>query len=745
MKRTAAHVAGLVALCGLSFAFGSTAHRFTPSTTVAAISTPERPAWTDVVAASRATADAGSLRAMALEALDAADTRGSVVQALELFGWVAQPGDESLLMAWADGEVQDEARAATLALGHLGTPDAVDGLVYLVRAVSRPADVHAAARGLAAMGTPSAARALADAFTNASGREAASLAAALGQFRPDGPVAFPALYEGIRQGDSHQRNAALLVLAQASDGSILPLLEEQSSTGSVPLRLGAIAALGALNHPSAVRVLKERLYDGNAEIVEAAGQALARSAVASAQIVLIDLVTDPQMAAKAVRWLPDAASPDAMTVLVDAVFHGSADVGALASARLLNHPWAGRPPSDVLNVAREVLSGRLRQAPFGAAATTLVAHGSRRDRSYAAGRIRDLSVPNRMRMVRDLGASSGVGRDEVLLALLEDPSASVQGLAAQSLIGRNQALDGRVQEILLARVENDGSNYVINALARLGTPAALDAVMRRVVVGTRKESRAAISALASGHPDRLVDALVDLDSDGQKVVWYSLLSSNPGPDLVELALESDHAEIQRQAIRYIPTMDPDQAVSRLMDLMASDDVTVRDGAISALGKVPDARVVDQLVALNEPVHSWSVASALSEMGTEHSHQALMTLAMDSSPTPVREAAIHHLGWSQADGALDVLSDCLDDPDPAVVWAAVRSLEEMGTTHSALRVAALFDETVADPSRSELASQTASVLERMGGEVATSRRGTLERANRILTDFDDFDFDFWEEF
>jgi len=754
MMRTGVHVAGLMVLCAGSFMFGMSSDRFRPSTEVQMSRPGESSAWTDVVAAARQTADAGSLRAMALETLDAAQTRSARVQALDLLGWVAQPGDESLLMAYADAEPSAESRAATNALGHLGTPEAVDGLVYLatgqdprgrataisslgftgqpaatdflVRALNRPSDASAAAQGLAAAGTDQAATALALAFRSSSTAASPGIAEALGQFPAQIEQASEALYEGVRSGDRVQREAAFVALARAGDPGVLPMLEEQSRAGSVGLRLGAIAGLGALHHPGAVRVLRDLVVEGPPQIAEAAGRALAGSPVPSASVVLLDLTTEPGgLGERAVRWIPNPAEPEALVMLADLALRGPRGVAPEAAKRLVNHPWKAKPPSDVLEVARVVLAGRLRDAPHGAAASLLVVHGSRRDRGYVADQIGVLSMTARASLVRELATSEGPGAEEVLRAMLDDPALGVQALAADALIGRSLGLDASVGRALAGRVTEDGSGYVIRVLSRIGTPEALDAVEDRALRGTRRESMAAVYALAQAHPTRLRELMDALPDERRPLGYRALLSSSSvSPAVVEAALASGVPEVRLEAIGRLADSDPPGALDRLTELASDDDQGVRSNALVALGELGDPRALDAILAVHGP-EPWSTAAALTSLGTAEANRTLTEMALSGSSSPMREAAIHQLGWHEVEGALETVGVCLGDDDPAVARAAIAALEGMGTTASA-RVLADWME-LAQPLRSEeweLVSRAAQALDRLGGEVAADHADTM---------------------
>ncbi|MBT3221997.1 MAG: HEAT repeat domain-containing protein, partial [Proteobacteria bacterium] len=333
----------------------------------------------------RQTADAGTMRAQALEVLNTADSVSTLSEAIRLLGWVADDSDIELLHSLALSREPELSFPAIAALGHLGTGSAVNTLLQLrsrgdlesailqslgasghwrafqelereLASSSEGENRASAAQAMATFGTPQAAQAL---IASLDEKPVDEIAHALAQFTEDVPEARQALYRMLRHGDSEEREAALFALARADDPGIYEVLAHAARSGTPQNRWDATMAMAGLSDPRAIPFLRDLALNGDRQLRSAASSALAQLPYGEATDALLDVVElgSSSAALEAVYQLSDVTDGRTLSVLLWALENRSRDIGAAIRNRLYSEPWGrAKVPKEILEIARQDLA-----------------------------------------------------------------------------------------------------------------------------------------------------------------------------------------------------------------------------------------------------------------------------------------------------------------------------------------------------------------------------------------------------
>jgi HEAT repeat protein len=247
---------------------------------------------------------------------------------------------------------------------------------------------------------------------------------------------------------------------------------------------------------------------------------------------------------------------------------------------------------------------------------------------------------------RALGKIGGARAVEALMkALKEDsrvhsPSEESQLLGVEDVRMREEATRalGKIGELAveplieaihmdpLIGLKNGRSAYLyaIEALGATGDPRAVEPLISELARGRGRLT--AVEALGEiGDPRAvkpLIEALKDVSEFVQKAAVLAL--SKIGGEEAEKALK-----IFKTAVKTVSLLEKNRDVEGLIKALKDEDLVVRRGAASALGKIRDARAVEPLIqALKDKDSSvrWGAAVALGRIGdaraTEPLNQAL---------------------------------------------------------------------------------------------------------------------------
>lgn len=245
-----------------------------------------------------------------------------------------------------------------------------------------------------------------------------------------------------------------------------------------------------------------------------------------------------------------------------------------------------------------------------------------------------------------------------LLRAIDDKAWHVRRAAVVALGNlRITAASGR-----LCRALKEWDRYlleVIEALGKIGDPAAIPPLVEILAGSDKRLARTAITALGGIQDDRIVKPL---------------LAALPDPDL------------RQAAILALGEIRDPRAVEPLISFLDQTDTETRQLATLALGKIGDSRAVAPLAGALQTweVERASAGEALAMIGGE-AVTKLMELMDDPNPA-VRATAARSLGAINNSRSVQRLCAASDDPEESVRKNAALALEAIGRRN----VEALFN-------------------------------------------------------
>jgi HEAT repeat protein len=511
---------------------------------------------------------------------------------------------------------------------------------------------------------------------------------------------------GLADDDVAARRAAASRLADLPLGTASPLVALALEDADVDVRLHAARAAMALHMPEAPDRILGWLSESDARLRLAACE-------------LIRAMPTSRAVAPLARVLGDA----------------NADVRRAAAATLgvIGDPQA--VPS---------LLGHLDDPSPEARTEVVVALGRIGDPRAVVpllGKAQDASPDVRRMTVRVLGDLGDPRAASALMLALRDKIQPVRVEAIESL-GRLKA-----QEAVpaLSPLAVDKSSIPVRsaaaiALARIGTPPAVDALMAALETddpnAERSSVRHALVQVGSAAIPRLVDA-VRVSSSPAKVSGACLVLGElhaPGSATVIVDAVQRGLVPAQTGLRALATLGESSALPFVLELLDNSSAPVRRAAIEAAGALldpshPDGRAVDPIVArlrdaslsTDEQV---ALVALLGKTGAPRAAAILMELA-SSKDRPLTVAALQALGSVGQAGQDALLVDALGDADPNVRLRAAISLSRVAAPRTA---AILLD-------RLERASEQdrASIGIALSGAMAASRDDVVaQRAAGLLS-------------
>jgi HEAT repeat protein len=247
-------------------------------------------------------------------------------------------------------------------------------------------------------------------------------------------------------------------------------VDSQPSADDVQPLLGRAAAIADFQDDGRLAIIRE-LHRRTDRATFDAVCALARSADVLERVVALDVLA--QIGYSAGRPFLEETLP----VLIDAVDDGHADVTAAAVAALgsLWDPRAlpvilrhvGHPAANVRLCAAVAIPGAAGDPPSPDAIEALIALSADRD-----GETRDWATFGLGSQFEDEDTDA---IRAALAARLDDPDGDTSG---EALLGLARRHDPRALPVLLARLDDDPGNLIVEAAAALRAPEALPALQR---------------------------------------------------------------------------------------------------------------------------------------------------------------------------------------------------------------------------------------------------------------------------
>ncbi|WP_437941594.1 HEAT repeat domain-containing protein [Sorangium sp. So ce341] len=542
-------------------------------------------------------------------------------------------------------------------------------------------------------------------------REAALLAVALA------PSSLPVLRHGVTAAQREVRAASVAGLR--ADPLARPmaahLLASDPSCG-----VRAVAATLLAGDPRYTPALRRALeaplpspeVDPEASQLEGAlVRALVREPAVIEQVKgrLVGLASDVRDVVLEDLWARPEQRPYVRALLA----HEVALIRASAARALRRDPESA---SSLLDLAAGDPSPLVRAAAVSVLGFDAVAWQVR------AGRLADASEHASVRVA--IVETMRAGEEEIIRALLSDPSPTLRGVAASAL--RDDAASVDARRALLDDAEPFVRARVVSSLAR--QEALFDSVMPCLGDPDPHVRRAAIEVLGRYPPAiPLLRRYIDAPSPVGPVAMQALRDDPGSLPLLRARLRPAQRVERRRRLRDL-ARDP-SSVAGVRALLDDPDVLVQADAASALGDAGEEAIVRRL---DDPDPRWREVATRAVAAAAKAREALLQRLGDGDGA-VRAAAAEALSGDEA--AAPRVRELLDEPSAAVRAAAITALAR--DAGSVERIAAMLDEPSdmdGDPAqlaaaraiagRPEHASQLRAIVER-GDYAAEVTRVALE--------------------
>jgi HEAT repeat protein len=443
------------------------------------------------------------------------------------------------------------------------------------------------------------------------------------------PEAIAALLNSVVENHHNPAllNSALQVLA-ASEVDTLATLTELLQGPNPDLRMQAALALGEQRDVRAARALVKSLHDDDTNVryhaIEALGKLKARDAVDA--LAEIAASRDFFLSFAALDALAKIGDPRVLPAIVqlldDELLHEPA-IGLLGQ---LGDETVVAPLTALLNTPA---------APTAQIANAFATLSERYEQQYREGRY-----------IADLANS------EISATGVQNLLDSVEAPGQENL---------RAIALVLGWLKRSGVDRALTRL--LGRVDLRDEIIDALVRNGSANSEILISQLTSEDLEVRRSAVVALGRIGDTSATSALVNTL---DEESLAIDAANALAQ--------IGDP-EAVDGLLNLIGSDDASIRQAAVSALNSVIQPAMSVRIIPLlhdSDPNVRESAVKIAGYFGYPDAAGALVELSGDPNER-VRCAAIEHLPYVEDDRVFAVLVNAIKDETPNVRAAAARAL------------------------------------------------------------------------
>lgn len=492
-----------------------------------------------------------------------------------------------------------------------------------------------------------------------------------------GAPAVPALLAAFGEGEPDLRLAAVAVLGAIGDRRAAAPVAARLADPDPNVRAAAAEALGRIGGDEAVATLGAAIESDDPTLRLAALEALGRLRACPAPARLAPMLSDRILRLPVYRLLGASDDPLALQLLGCGIGERARAARDAALAGI-GQQRLRRPRGDLVPLEWVARAAALRDT--GLADACAVALADAQDSLARVGAVTVLAWIAAPRHVRTLLRRA---EDEQLRPLVEEALAQLPA--------------DRELKAALAEAASEAGPYgraaALAALARLGSPAALESVIREASDPDSEVQGEAIAALGTMGDPRSISALAGLLGDdapeGAARAAEALVRIGAGsPE----ALRAVRAEARGRA-----AASPSAAVYRLLGRVgeAADAAPIRAGlrapciahrvaAAGALARLADrgllagARAPELVAALGD--EAWTVRAAAA--------RALASLA-GASRVAAAGGPRAEEGPDGAD-ALAALRRALGDPEPTVRAAAADALGATGRADQVAALAALLE-------------------------------------------------------
>jgi HEAT repeat protein len=425
-------------------------------------------------------------------------------------------------------------------------------------------------------------------------------------------------------------NSALQVLTSSYVDTLSPLLE-LLQTANPDLRMQAALALGEQRDARAVNALIEALQDADTNVRYHVIEALGKLQAVAAVDPLVKIIETKD-------FFLSFAALDALSKIGDVSI--APRVVPLLEDELLREPainLLGQLGDDTV-VAPLVALLNTPSAPADLIAGALAAISDRYEKEYAAGSyIADLT-----------GSEISPTGVQNLLDALETPGKD--NLRSIALVLGWLKRPGVQRALTRLMGREDLREEIIEALVRHGR-ATSELLIAQLSAEDLEVRRAAVVALGRIGDTKATRAVVEKLSDES------------------LAIEAANA---------LARIGDPEAVDGLLNVVGSEDASIRQAAVSALNSVLPPSMSERIIPLLDDPDPNVRESAVKIAGYFGYHESVTQLLKlsDDANEQVRCAAIEHLPYLDDERVLDVLSRAIKEDSPKVRAAAARAFGNM---------------------------------------------------------------------
>ena len=443
------------------------------------------------------------------------------------------------------------------------------------------------------------------------------------------PEAIAALLNSVVENHHNPAllNSALQVLA-ASEVDTLATLTELLQGPNPDLRMQAALALGEQRDVRAARALVKSLHDDDTNVRYHAIEALGKLKATDAVDALAEIAASRNffLSFAALDALAKIGDPRVLPAIVqlldDELLHEPA-IGLLGQ---LGDETVVAPLTALLNTPA---------APTAQIANAFATLSERYEQQYGEGRY-----------IADLANS------EISATGVQNLLDSVEAPGQENL---------RAIALVLGWLKRSGVDRALTRL--LGRVDLRDEIIDALVRNGSANSEILISQLTSEDLEVRRSAVVALGRIGDTSATSALVNTL---DEESLAIDAANALAQ--------IGDP-EAVDGLLNLIGSDDASIRQAAVSALNSVIQPAMSVRIIPLlhdSDPNVRESAVKIAGYFGYPDAAGALVELSGDPNER-VRCAAIEHLPYVEDDRVFAVLVNAIKDETPNVRAAAARAL------------------------------------------------------------------------
>lgn len=620
---------------------------------------------------------------------------------ISAIGTIGTDHGVAILIDLADDPRSDVKWAAIYALGSTGNARAETFLISLAKR-----NDTTAIEALGDLATDHAIEVLYKIASTGSDDAARSAISTLGGV--DTPTAIAALTRLIDSPSVEIATKALRAI-QNVDDAMLAKLTAIVKAGEVQLARPAALAIAHVGD-EAVPLLRSLALEATAsEVRIAAVQALGTihsGAVVETLTSLVDADED-ELAREAALALAQIETPEARDALINAA------LGDRAAATQAIDALVTMQGPEIDQALLEI--GKSDQYGADRALARLLSHEDEEALDLVVGRAGSGTVDDRFSALSLLADANTDSSSSQLLSLVRGEHGELKTRALE-LVTRSRPGDPQVTEILrdsLHAGDEDEQRAAANALGRVGTDEARDALVSALTSSDGDLGYAAMTALASYRLDdaacNAIHSAALSNSELLPEAMRKLLQagSSQGLRLAETALAGEPALAQR-TLQFLAESNPPGAAELIVRSTRASDEYVRAGAIRALASTRAANAVE-LASEATRDSSYRVretaAAALSSMGGDSGRDALLKMTRSAEPSD-RLIAMQYLPDDAA--SLARTRELLRDTDSGVVYSAMRSLA------ASREGAVMLRQLVMDPSRGDEARfNAANMLDNYG--------------------------------